>query len=31
MLDQVNAGDKIAFIAEKVNGALSVTKLEPAR
>jgi Cu(I)/Ag(I) efflux system periplasmic protein CusF len=28
MLDQVKAGDKIRFVAEKVNGALTVTKLE---
>ncbi len=30
MLDQVKAGDKIAFIAEKRNGALVVTKMEAA-
>jgi Cu/Ag efflux protein CusF len=30
MLDQVKAGDKIAFIAEKRNGALTVTKMEAA-
>ncbi|WP_247869589.1 copper-binding protein [Herbaspirillum sp. ST 5-3] len=31
MLDQVKAGDEIGFVAEKVNGALTVTKLEPAK
>ena len=31
MLDQVKAGDKVAFIAEKVNGALTVTHLEAAK
>jgi Cu/Ag efflux protein CusF len=30
MLDQVKAGDKIAFIAEKRNGAVTVTKMEAA-
>jgi Cu(I)/Ag(I) efflux system periplasmic protein CusF len=30
MLDQVQAGDKIKFIADKVNGAYTVTKIEPA-
>ncbi len=31
MLDQVKVGDKISFVAEKANGALTVTKLEPAK
>jgi Cu/Ag efflux protein CusF len=31
MLDQVKAGDKIRFVAEKVNGAITVTRLEPAK
>jgi len=31
MLDQVKAGDKITFLAEKVNGALTVTQLELAK
>jgi Cu(I)/Ag(I) efflux system periplasmic protein CusF len=31
MLDQVKPGDKIAFIAEKINGAITVTTLQPAR
>lgn len=31
MLGQVKAGDKIRFRVEQVNGALTVTKLEPAR
>jgi Cu(I)/Ag(I) efflux system periplasmic protein CusF len=30
MVDQINVGDKISFVAEKVNGALTVTKLQPA-
>jgi len=30
MLEQVKAGDKINFMAEKVDGALAVTKLETA-
>jgi Cu(I)/Ag(I) efflux system periplasmic protein CusF len=30
MLDQVKPGDKIRFAAEKMNGALTVTKLEIA-
>jgi Cu/Ag efflux protein CusF len=29
MLDQLKPGDKISFVAEKVNGALTVTALEP--
>ncbi len=28
MLDQVNVGDKISFVAEQPNGQLTVTKLE---
>lgn len=28
MLEQVKVGDKISFIAEKLNGAITVTKLE---
>ncbi|AET90368.1 hypothetical protein BYI23_A025300 [Burkholderia sp. YI23] len=28
MLSQVNVGDKIDFVAEEVNGALTVTKLQ---
>jgi Cu(I)/Ag(I) efflux system protein CusF len=31
MLDQVKAGDKIKFQAEKVGGAFTVTKIEPAK
>jgi Cu/Ag efflux protein CusF len=31
MLDQVKAGDKVKFQAEKVNGAFTVTRIEPAR
>ena len=31
MLDQVKAGDKVKFQAEKVGGAFTVTKIEPAR
>lgn len=31
MLDQVKAGDKVAFIAEKKNGALTVTRIEAPR
>jgi Cu(I)/Ag(I) efflux system protein CusF len=31
MLDQVKAGDKINFVADHVNGAFTVTKLEAAR
>lgn len=30
-LDQVQAGDRIRFVAERVNGALTVTKLEMLR
>jgi len=31
MLEQVKAGDKIDFVAESVNGVLTVTKLEEAK
>lgn len=31
MLEQVKAGDKIKFQAEKVGGAFTVTKIEPAK
>ena len=31
MLDQVKAGDKIKFDAEKLGGAFTVTKIEPAK
>lgn len=31
MLDQVRIGDKVAFLAEKVNGAFTVTKLDAAK
>jgi len=31
MLDQVKPGDKIKFEADKVNGALTVTKLQAAK
>jgi Cu/Ag efflux protein CusF len=30
MLDQVKVGDKVKFQAEKVGGAFTVTKIEPA-
>lgn len=30
MLDQVKAGDKVKFVAEKVGGAFTITKIEPA-
>ena len=30
MLDQVKPGDKVSFRAEKIDGALTVTKIEPA-
>ena len=30
MLDQVKAGDKVKFQAEKVGGAFTVTRIEPA-
>jgi Cu/Ag efflux protein CusF len=31
MLDQVNVGDKIGFVADKVNGAYTVIQLETAK
>ena len=31
MLDQMQAGDKIHFVAEKVNGAITVMQAEPAK
>jgi Cu(I)/Ag(I) efflux system protein CusF len=31
MLEQVKAGDKVKFQAEKVGGAYTVTKIEPVR
>ena len=31
MLDQMKEGDKINFVAEKVNGALTVIQAEPAK
>lgn len=31
MLDQVKAGDKVKFEAQKVGGAYMVTKIEPAK
>jgi Cu(I)/Ag(I) efflux system periplasmic protein CusF len=31
MLDQVKVGDKVKFQAEKVGGAFTVTRIEPAR
>lgn len=31
MLDQVKAGDKVKFQAEKVGGAFTVTRIEPAK
>ena len=31
MLDQVKAGDKVKFQAEKVGSAYTVTKIEPAK
>jgi Cu(I)/Ag(I) efflux system protein CusF len=31
MLDQVKAGDKVKFQAEKVGGSFTVTKIEPAK
>ena len=30
LLDQVKPGDKIDFVAEKANGALSITKIQAA-
>ncbi len=31
MLDSVKEGDKVKFTAEKVNGAFTVTALQPAK
>jgi Cu(I)/Ag(I) efflux system periplasmic protein CusF len=31
MLEKVKAGDKVKFEAEKVGGAFTVTKIEPAK
>jgi Cu(I)/Ag(I) efflux system protein CusF len=31
MLEQVKAGDKVKFQAEKLGGAFTVTKIEPAK
>jgi Cu/Ag efflux protein CusF len=31
MLERVNAGDKIKFTAEKLGGAFTVTRIEPAK
>jgi Cu/Ag efflux protein CusF len=31
MLDQVKAGDKIKFQAEKLGGAFTITQIEPAK
>ena len=31
MLETVKAGDKVHFVAEKINGALTLTKLDPAK
>lgn len=31
MLSQVKVGDKVNFVAENLNGAMTVTKLEPAK
>ena len=31
MLEQVKAGDKVRFQAEKVGGAFTITRLEPAK
>ena len=31
MLDGLKAGDKLRFTAERVNGAITVTKIEPQR
>ena len=31
MLDQVKVGDKVKFVAEKVGGAFTITKIESAR
>ena len=31
MLDEVKEGDRIRFVAERVNGAITVTQWEPAK
>jgi len=31
ILEQVKAGDKVKFQAEKIDGALTVTKIEPVK
>ena len=31
MLDQVKVGDKVRFKAEKIDGAITVTRIEPAK
>jgi Cu(I)/Ag(I) efflux system periplasmic protein CusF len=31
MLDQVKEGDKIQFVADRINGALTVTQMESAK
>lgn len=31
MLDQVKPGDKVRFSADKINGVITVTKIEPAQ
>ena len=31
MLDQMKEGDRINFVAEKVNGAITVIQAEPAK
>ena len=31
MLEQVKAGDKVKFEAQKIGGAFTVTKIEPAK
>jgi Cu/Ag efflux protein CusF len=31
MLDQVKAGDKVKFQAEKIAGSYRITRIEPAR
>lgn len=30
MLDRVKAGDKVKFVAEKIGGAFTITKIEPS-
>lgn len=31
MLDQIKEGDKINFAADKINGAITLTQIEPAK